>query len=218
MSSKLKQLKEIDTKTKYTVSGYIRKKHKLLFKSSNYLLFQNIPISVSSLCTLYYHCMDHFEIINKQLSVSNNNKTLTKHENGMVNSSYGSWLIQSTSDYIYKWNLEYSDNYFIVGIASEPFGTDLSFCNDKRGKHYCFCPSFNTIHCHKYSSGTFRKCEKRLSLDKEIGLELDLKKKQLSVFNDKDKMVIFDNLEIGKDIAYRLAVRMCYTDSTITII
>ena len=67
------QLKEIDKNTKYVVSGYIRNEHKLI-KQSPYVLFQNIPISILSLCTLYYHPTDYFDSVGRDILLSNNKK------------------------------------------------------------------------------------------------------------------------------------------------
>ena len=64
MMMSLQQLKNIDTKTKHAVVGYIREQHTKLFNNNRYTLFQNIPIPISSMCALYlYHLADYFELL-----------------------------------------------------------------------------------------------------------------------------------------------------------
>ena len=220
MSSKLKQLKEIDTNTKYTVSGFIRGQHKSLFKSSRYALFQNIPISISSLCTLYYHTRDYFKIFNEEkFSVTDNNKTLSKEKNDSkwINSSFASWLISSTDKCVYKWHLKVTNKEIngeipvVIGIASDPYNANDPFYIGKRRKYYAYYPASNSKRCHTSicyyfeSTATIEPVSWKKN-EEEICLELDLKERKLSVYKDEKKQVVFEEIETGKNINYRLAV------------
>ena len=74
--SSLKRLHQVDKQSKLTVSGYVRLKHKSLFKNNQYVLFQNIPISISLLCTLYYYLYDYFDVVSHEIQLSNGEKTI----------------------------------------------------------------------------------------------------------------------------------------------
>ena len=221
MSSKLQQLREIDTDTKYTVSGYIRKKHKSLFKSNRNALFQNIPIAISSLCTLYYHSKDYFEILNeKKFSITNNNKTLSKVKDGdwglgWNNTSFASWSISSTDECVYKWHLKfankktYSDIAVVMGIASDPYNVnDAFYVKGNSRKYYAYCPTYNRKKSHNSVHDDFENTAiiSWRKSEEEICLELDLKTRTLSVYKDEKKEVVFDGIESGKNINYRLVV------------
>ena len=71
MTSLLKRLSTIDDKTKYGVYGWIREAEKEL-KSSQ------IPLMISSICILYYHEYDTFEIVPDNTRISCNGKCITK--------------------------------------------------------------------------------------------------------------------------------------------
>ena len=95
----------VDRESERIVHGYIRLQHKVLFQSNMYPLFQNIPGSISSLCTLYYHLYDYFDKIHPDMKLSNNSKTiekLTGEDHDYNNSSYGKLIIPSMDECIYK--------------------------------------------------------------------------------------------------------------------
>ena len=79
ISIKKVQLADIDNRSKLTVSRYIRNQHKILFKSFQYVLFQNILIDILSLCNIpYYHLYEYFKLIPDFISISNNKKCINR--------------------------------------------------------------------------------------------------------------------------------------------
>ena len=80
MPSLQSRLKHIDKNAKYLVSRYIHEQHTILFKSNTCVLFQSIPIAISSLCIVSYYLMDHFETANhNKTNISKDKKTITQH-------------------------------------------------------------------------------------------------------------------------------------------
>ena len=130
----------MDNDTKLTVSGYLRHHHKSLFKSNTFVLFNNIPIAISSLCTLYYYFRDYFQLIADDNEVSNNGFTIEQkwcdpeeyeeyEEYGEYvddSSSYGKALIPSTKSICRNQN-QFINNGIILGISSKPFATNHLF-------------------------------------------------------------------------------------------
>ena len=237
MSTALQKLKDIDKNTKYAVSGYIRKQHKSeLLNISPFLLFQNVPIFISALCTLYYYSSDYFDCIGKNVLVSNNNKVLTYTRDGLCikyNSSYGHIIIRSNDSCTYKWKFRFSktiDDYhrFIIGIASTSITStnDVFWRTNNGQKFYCFSPWYGTIKSH--SLGTFITIVNahkwsRTVWKQEIGLELDVKKRKLICKYDESgkatKIVVFDDIEIGDNtVDYRLAVSLTGKDFEFSIV
>ena len=148
--SALKRLHEIDTKTKCIVFGYVRSNHKFLFKSNQNALFQNIPISISSLCTLYYHLYDYFDEINPRVNLTKDNKTISiMHGNwpNLPNFNFGKQIIASTSKKINKWHLRINSiKYMSIGIMSSPWNVNsnlfqlIFLAGDTRPKYYMYSP------------------------------------------------------------------------------
>ena len=235
MSTYWQQLKKIDENTKYLVSGYIRKEQKLI-KQSPYTLFQNVPIFVSSLCTLYYHVTEYFNSIGKDILSSNNKTTLMPSRSprhSIPGTSYGNMVIPSKSDCIYKWQIGFSkimtQRYrFTIGIASTSITTTKQpFHRAESGEFYCFSPYFGTVSSH-LTNGHFGnvaqayKWAANVWRDK-IDLELDLKRKKLLIykydeFEKSTKNVIFHNVEVRYNLDYRLAVILCdYHGNDLTV-
>ena len=80
MASKLKKLQDIDNRIKCTVCGYVRE-HQSMIESQEYNLFNNIPILIPSICTLYYDPNDYF-IANKKVKLSKDRKTILGLDQG----------------------------------------------------------------------------------------------------------------------------------------
>ena len=206
MAVDLKKMEHVDIKTEYTVSGYIRESHNS-FKSDEYTLFQTIPSEIPLLCTLYYHFSDYFEIPGNNVSVSDDGKTLSYNGEGWQNTTYSSLIIKSMDNYIYNWKFQHTKAInFFIGIASNKTETDIPYDEVPNSKFYCFCTYCNTKNSHKL--GGFTSIEKKMSWNdvNEVGLEINLRKKQFTIYNDNEREVIFDKIETGKDINYRFAV------------
>ena len=139
MSTGATAFADIDTDSKFAVSGYIREQH-LRLRSSQHVLFQHVPIAISSLCTFYYHSNDYFhsKFINEEYTkILNNGKTLKQlvdvnaEPSAMKGcTSFGSALVPSISKSICKWDIKINkltDGTIICGVSSKPYDTNDFF-------------------------------------------------------------------------------------------
>ena len=218
------RLEHVDQRTKCIVSGYIRNQHQII-KNSQYFLFQNMPSHIALLCTLYYHTKEHFEIVSKNVIVSNDGETISMATG--LNSNYGSYIIPSTSNSVYKWTLKFSNplrsyNRLILGIAStsiiDGLPTTLRFCDSYRVKyHYAISPYANQKKSHTMHIWT--ETGEGLAVENEIGLELDLKMRNISLYTYKNKKIlIFDDIKVDENISYRLGVILVGKEFDVTIV
>lgn len=72
--SLLRKFPKFDTKTEYSVHGWIR-------EAETQLQMVHTPIMIMSICTLFYDENDKFGSIGKNVKVSNNKKTIEKISN-----------------------------------------------------------------------------------------------------------------------------------------
>ena len=86
--SLLKKLQKIDDQTKYAVYGWLR-------KAEEELNLNHIPLMISSICILYYHMEEIFQLIPYHIKLSDDNKCITKLSTfGWGNTCYGINQIQ----------------------------------------------------------------------------------------------------------------------------
>lgn len=234
MTSNLKDVRWIDKDTKYTVYGYIRKQQ-IRLTSSPYTLFREIPITMISLCILYFRLLDRFQIIGKNVSLSINNRTITKLKSGWFNTTYGQNIIPSTSKCIAKWMLLLPTkkyDRFMFGIQST-YHTHrgcMDMCvpnyyiDRTKCKYYCIWPRMDNSHSRVRNHNTKKKeWDWRPKLNQGnmgiVCLELNLKEKMIVLYDSNEqKHELFLGIEIAKDIKYRLAVSMQSKDCKISIL
>ena len=196
----LKKLSMIDPETKYVVYGWIREAEKEL--QLNY-----IPLRIRSLCLLYLHEDDVFEMIKNYdwKNVSENRKIL-KGKNLMLSSLnryvYGETLISSSSENRCKWVLRINElqknGGAFMGISS--------------------CDENNGLDVHRYMMDHYGdKCDwfywlnygiRRIKRNDEICIWLNLRKAKVYICLNHhwSQGVIYKNITTGKGINYRLSV------------
>ena len=130
----LKRLNRIDRESKYAVSGFVRK-YQVIIESAEYNLFNNIPILIRSLCTLYYDPSDNFEG-NKDVILSSDNKSILGiSEESDFATCRGRVIISSKEKCKAKWDLKMlnipsdDETVVLVGVAD----IDAVFCKDLNG-------------------------------------------------------------------------------------
>ena len=229
----MQSLGEVDKESELTVFGYIRSQHKSLLESNVYALFQNIPTSISSLCSLYYYSYDYFDIVHSNMKLSNNKRTINKQTGSYSwrNSNYAKMIISSTDKCICKWYLKFTKppqkfggaaTYkFIIGLVSNN-KYDPSFSGDRHSKfyrHWLNQKFTGKLSSHRTGCYTNSEYGKDVQHEDIICLELDLKKKIISFYiNDEDQGIAFKNVDIGEHIQYRLIVSLATNGTSITII
>eukprot|EP01084_Bolivina_argentea_P299913 517020_1 len=106
MAIYLKELKQINNRTKHSVFGYVREMH-------DKLSLPNVPILISYLCLSYYYHNEYFaksgdevEILNDKMSI----KKIAGHCD-YNNTTYCNTWIESTSNKIAKWTLKFQSEH-----------------------------------------------------------------------------------------------------------
>ena len=237
MSHKTKQLSAIDNHTKYSVYGYIKSQHKSLFKSSPYALFQNVPIAISSLCTLYYHIEDNLVgskgSIPNLVTISEDGKTIKKRNDPWQirfamplyhydNDNHGSLIIPSTNKGIYTWSIKmvylplmrYS---IVIGIKSD--GYQLATRKHLNYSYFIRYPAGNgSLESHDSKFGRFYGANDIFITGDVIKMELNLKNRQIEYYkNDECLGVAFDFIDVGEGIDYRLYVCVASNNTQLCI-
>ena len=92
MSSLLKRISKVDTKTKYGIYGWIR-------RAEQELQLIHIPMLISSICILFYHEEEFFDIVSKKVKKSIDGKCITTMKSSKHNSNYGITEIASNTDF-----------------------------------------------------------------------------------------------------------------------
>eukprot|EP01083_Nonionella_stella_P158332 515222_1 len=217
----------IDKNTQYIVFGYIRS-HQTLFEHTPHPLFQIVPVWISKMCTLFYHTSDHFETIGNNTKSSEDNKTLTKLNTNWDNTSYGSMVIESDLSSVCRWHLNIKSfrKTIIFGVSSKPYQNDVSFddIEDASADHKYYAFWNVSKQCHHHARYGFMKWRRYgfmngLTENDRVCIELDLRLKRIKLYrNDIDQGVAFHNVEIGRNIHYKLAVSMLDKSDCISIL
>ena len=224
MTSLLKKLSNIDTRTKYGVYGWIREAEKEL-------QIANVPLTIHSICILYIRDEEEFdeELINDYIKLSHDKKCVTKSRaNHWSNNSYGTIEIQWKVKHVYQWNMKISknddspDHRIIIGVSN----VQRPKSADRKWNEYIYA------HC---SDGETLKpdsmiCKKRNNYWRwhrsphsfgngdiiSMTLNLDLETLTFSI-NGSEKFVI-DKIHKGHDIIYRMFVSIYGRDDSVRLL
>lgn len=221
MSFKLNDLKEIDNRIKYLIFGYNKQNMKSL---SSYNLFQSIPCLVHALCILYYFETDKFQIFDpdSQIILTNQEKTVR-----IVSKKKGRFFIvgnvklPSINPLNCTWRLKFDNFAFPASafIALGVFKTTIQ-------KAVAQCKN---LHCYLCVNGTSWKYSDQIDLEEYgeafvtndiIDMQLiinDNKQQLIFTRNGKNLGVAFDNIQVSKDIYYRLRVGMDHCNGQMTL-
>ena len=229
MSSLLQDLKEkidfIDQDLKDTVSGYIHELEKSLS-------IENIP-SLIVYIILAFYCKpnEYFASCGKDILISNNNMTISKiaSPQSWLNTSYCNEWIDSTKNLIVSWTLKIDKNNanskhkkyggIRFGFVSHDDKQDDSFDSNS------ICSEIRPV--YKYNASGSIAINGRHSRNKRatpsaegdtIIITLDIPSKCAFIkVNDKEKAILFEDMEVGQDIRYKLAISIYRIKSQITL-
>ena len=197
MSSLFKQISKIDDRTKYSVYGWIR-------KAEYELKLGHIPMMIQSICILYVRDDEMFEIVSNGISLSDNKRVIRSNLYGedYYYYCYGLVKVDSRQDCIYQWDLK---------IAKCPvYGKGVRFgiasCN-KESKPGSYVYQYdNDGTTSGYGIGWVTGSDKAGEGD-TLSVCLDLKRKKVNFYvNDKKQITVYENIETGDDLQYRLKV------------
>ena len=240
MTVRLSDIKYVDTKSHELVCGYLRNIYDESEREEHIT-----PELVLNICLLFYFQREQFEVMidghsyKRPTFILSNNKRTASLQRGCYGSLYGNVKIDSLSESICRWDvtLECSESplddltYFIdLGISGDE--PDDEYLNVDIG-----LPN-NTFMCRGYHEDSdddqgfqdgnvfgSKECVKRDVMDTLIwkpghvvGIKLDLKERNIEYFiNDESKGITHQNIPIGEDIKYRLAVTMTCDGHQVTI-
>ena len=212
----LKRLKQIDTKFKLPVFGFIRETENDL---SSLL---NIPMMIYYLCLAYYFEQDYFEKCTKNMTISANKMTVT--HNGIDPGWAYSWCKQWVDSHVFqitKWKIKInripSFKSMRIDIASD----------DKQNTGFIRPESANYRMYNNMNTTTYSY--KKWSINKFGGIIfntgdilsiiLNTRMRTISVIkNDDPIQVIWQNIQIDTSIRYRLCVICCHDGNSASLI
>lgn len=228
MAFKLKNLKEVENRTKCLIFGYA-KKIKPTLATCN--LFQAIPQLITSTCILYYFETDKFLIKDPYsvITLLNKGKTFRKHAK---NSSYsglhcitGQVMLSTSKPLNCKWTIkidDFNDNgYGSIGVVA--FNPNKALC--RQTKFGGFLYSYLTFGGHSYKNKSSYKELKKYGepfvADDiiQVHLIINKDKQQLSfACNGENLGLAFDDLKFGENIYYRLKVAVYDCNDQMTLL
>ena len=224
----LQKLNEIDAKTKLVVGGFVRKCQILLPDAS---AFYNIPPSIIDIILMYFYVTDEFDIVSDNIEMRNKCKNIVTKGRGW-SCAYGKVCIHSESKIHCYWKvklLKSTGNSFI-GITNNRI---VSSTNERRkawqynteAKHVMYA-LFNRGALDSVEGGERkRKYLNTFATDKVynegdvITIVLNLEKQVVKyLVNDEEISLYHEDIKIGKDVIYYLAISACKRNQEMTII
>ena len=211
MDLSLSSLSKVDDRTKHAVSGWLR----IQVPSMD---LYDIPL-ISSLCILFFGGYELFEIAGSDVQISDDGKTINKKgtdSNNNRSSSYGMTRIWSKSKSIYQWDLKVKayDIGFYIGLSSTVHPDKCYW--KQAGHHYAWW----ILGSLKIPSG-WESYGEPAKVNDIVSIVLDLKQREIRfLVNHQDQGVAYqgDDIKIGDDIEYRLAVIPCSRGDSIEIV
>ena len=205
-SACLEDVKNIDQRTKDCVFGYIRKIQDIFPEDNVYF---TIPSLVIHWVLLYFYTAERFEIYGKNSKVSDDGKIVT-NTTGCWSTVYGNVKIPSLNKRMYKWRFKIIDRtgWMAVGIDETKYvRKDRGGFEDHEGESKIYVLWHNG---EKLDWETdVDDVDNLLSYDTgdTVEMTLNLMKQTLCFsINNNEAIKAFENITIGQDITYCMAV------------
>ena len=208
MSFDLERIKKIGSDSKSLVFGFIRESYHDL-----------IPDLVGYTCLLFYACLSLFEenLHSKNLELSGFDKnTVTKISNdySYQDAAYTTEWIPSDTKQVYKWKIRNNGpGLSLIGIISDRH-------------HQCINKDIDADGCYLITSsgilyengGSSCGVISRIRRGHIFTLTLDLNAKEIRGYIDEHtEYVLFDEIETGTDIKYKLALSMRDVNASLAV-
>ena len=164
--------------------------------------------------------LEHFEKAGKGTTLTNYRQITKTGATGWDNSSYGSTIIETAkNENIYIWTFHIAkcayDSGMVIGITSKYSITTNAFSREKVSPNYGVL-SYNG---QKVSKHNYKSYGKQFKENDIINMILNLKKRTISYkINDIDQGVAYNNIVVGNDVNYKLAVTLGATNNSLQII
>eukprot|EP01084_Bolivina_argentea_P173912 301254_1 len=204
----VKSSKQASNRVKSLVFGYIRE-HESLESI-------NIPSLISYTCLTYYFVHEFFSKAREDhFKISDDKMMVTKIEgNGHLDHTiYCNQWINTSSNIIAKWTFSVQNDsnvksmYF--GLASNDKIIDEDFCSQDNGPCYEISSAGDKF-SHTFPGGYPLGSEFGWHSNGTITFILDLTNLTFAIqINDEKPKAIFNDIEKGNDIKYKMAVQLC---------
>ena len=162
---------------------------------------------------------EYFQKFNEKIYENGlNNKNIIKCiKKNSYSSIYGNTSIPSSKEQKWMWTFKVKNNVddnIYIGISSS-FICDQDCFTNEESSNYCFATNgekWSKGNRDKYHLNSFNQGD-------IIQMILDCPQKQLSfVHNNKHLGVAYDNIDIGKDINYKMAIIMASKDDELELV
>eukprot|EP01084_Bolivina_argentea_P037160 68703_1 len=220
MATTLKQLKQINDHTKRSVFGYVR-------EIQEKLSLPNIPILISYLCLSYYYHNEYFTKSCDEIEISNDRMSIKKIKGDLsyANTTYCNTWIQSTSNKIAKWTLKATacSSYIYICLISnydDKMNEDCSVYESKYMPNYGFHKkNYDIMICEDFGEAV-DVMDECIDFNEQFTIILNLKQKSIGYQYDSNDKVrnIIENIQVGNDIKYKLAINIYETGCGISLI
>eukprot|EP01084_Bolivina_argentea_P285048 488730_1 len=221
------RLKSATMESQLLVFGFVRNSEFTSDFKSN-ALYMNIPPLISWVVLSYFHVFEHFEIIGKDIKLSDDKLIMIKdNPKSWRNTTFGSIIIPSDIKAIYKWDLKFLwiDSYrkALIGIKSSNEDYDAPLVRRKNDLKYCafYCKNGRIFRHNQHGSMIYatNATTNHIKTGDIISMELNLESKRIKyLMNDEDLGASNIEIETGKDITYRLAISIQTPKTAVQII
>ena len=222
---------DYDQDIKNIVSIYVKI---VLLKSKTATINRNI-VPIIDKIVAFYHPKEYFEIIGQDIEISYDKLTITSSDLSWNNTTYGKNWIDSTSNTITKWTFKINKlvtghidegiEIFIGITSSKSIYNDRDFTDFPR---HCYMYAFSNFDqyavCNGYTGGRYEYHDTNTYFTKfktgdVLMFALDLKKKILfTKVNDDSAEIQYDQVKVGQNISYKLAVTMNDFENSISLL
>ncbi len=200
----------------HAVFGYIRKMENILS------LFSTVPIIIIHICLVYYYDDEYFiksDCNNTGIIVSNDRKSFmnSTHKFDWIPTIYGYTQVESTENQIAKWTFKIA-GYVAIFFLSKHNHQIPSNCVTTTVRPYYGFSNYWKWRCDELTN-TSECFQVNLDLYDSFTVILNTQQKTIGlILSDNNTECIFENIKIGQDIKYKLAITMPRHGSTIKLI
>ena len=220
MHLKLKHLQKINDKCKCSVFGYIRR-----IQRESPTNIHIIPMIINYLCLSYFFVGECFEKCGDNMEISNGDMTLTKVKDRLKckDIAFGNKWIKSNIGQIAQWkfkineifeNLKECDVIWIYFVTQDQ-EIHSDWASTRNQPYYGFANNSGGDSSSDNDNGDLI-----FQQDDIINVKLDTITASIKAMHNRNdtEVVIYDNIETGDNIQYKLSVELYGKSTSITLL
>ena len=207
------EIKHIDSKTKDTINGYLRRLQSLL--PLNTIYHTNTPALISCWCLLYFHVNESFdkEKVDEYCTLSGDNKIVTKVKKNLFESN-ATFLTNIVESGVHKWTFKLVRVYrlaLVIGVWKDKkwnkYGKNsLILDGSSRHRAYGYMVTHKLLIPGEDSNRILEWAEHKCKSGDILEMCLDLHRRELSYsVNDMSLGIAYQDIE---QTSYRAAVSL----------